>query len=1002
MDDKNKKPVHGRIVLGLRLPESNRQRADRLQAELDALAARHAAALEDARRQIRTLREQRRDLVATRKSAEQAQVRLTRQIEAAERHLRILRERREELLAEKREAADLHRRRLQAQRDVLEQRHARRTAILRDKIARLQQMADAGAANATLVAAIASGDELDVALVRACADLQAPDRRRARAMAQRLRRDPATRDAGLAASAAFYQRDGFPETAAALFARLGEDAAVRLAPAALADNRLTLDRHSGTALITRLLAAADAGRDPVRTAALLEVAARHRLTDLVAAHAGRLLDAEAGAAQLPEATRRQVAWFAALAAPARRAAPDAPPGAIRIGLLDGKSFDRARSARVGDDPFGSLAVLAWIARASEPGFAGSDGLDDLAARLAARIAPDRRLPSPAGPLVLQSIDRAFPSGRELGGPVWVPVVGALDQRPLGGPYDFPFPPEARLLFLSSHLRNPDWLDERAEACLKRCEPIGCRDWTTVLRLADRGIAAFYAGCLEATLDAIEPAAPAAPAPQPSAGGDGSAEEIAAGPAPEMGTAAGDGGESEAATAGPENRVADAEPVADVEPSAEADTPPVGDEDKSLATLLEEALARLDAGRGERRTPVQTLGHMVAARAFGTEVGFEPPHPSDIALDGPGTVAAGAVAAQRALFETVLPGVLALILSGAGEDAVRTAWRDATAGAVEETRRVLAEVPPLPAPSFDPGETARAVRSGARSRGPASEAPGTVRIAFAIDQGLADVLPVALRSVVRTTTRPLQVHVLGRGLGPDYLDRLARLFPHVAITLHDFTAVSYGEDLRLLSHTTPSTLDRLLLPDLLPEVDRIVYLDVDLIVRSDIGALHDIALEGRRLAAKLSSFRAWNSGVRLVTRASVALPPEDGALVRRRLHADGSLRFDTFNAGVMVLNLARMRQDSFATQAIPLVERFGFNDQDALNVYARTEVTRLAADWNLVPAQEVADDPRIVHWAGPVKPWGELYIDYREEFEALRAEVAELERRPDWTGAGEPA
>lgn len=59
------------------------------------------------------------------------------------------------------------------------------------------------------------------------------------------------------------------------------------------------------------------------------------------------------------------------------------------------------------------------------------------------------------------------------------------------------------LFVSFHLNSsaaPFLLDEKSIAYLKKHEPIGCRDKYTVKLLEEKGVKAFFSGCLTLTLD----------------------------------------------------------------------------------------------------------------------------------------------------------------------------------------------------------------------------------------------------------------------------------------------------------------------------------------------------------------------------------------------------------------------------------------------------------------------------------------------------------------------
>jgi len=181
------------------------------------------------------------------------------------------------------------------------------------------------------------------------------------------------------------------------------------------------------------------------------------------------------------------------------------------------------------------------------------------------------------------------------------------------------------------------------------------------------------------------------------------------------------------------------------------------------------------------------------------------------------------------------------------------------------------------------------------------------------------------------------------------------------------------------------MDRLFLPELLPDCDKVVYLDIDILLQADVGELFDIELGDNVVAAKRTRLKTWANLVRPITRGSLHLPPEEAWLMRRRIHGVGKLTTRTFNAGVLVLNLGLMRADRFTAENLYLVEKCWLNDQDVLNVYCRDRVHELDPSWNTVPSQDSELDPRIIHWAGPTKPWKSEHVLFGNRY----AETAEL-------------
>lgn len=171
--------------------------------------------------------------------------------------------------------------------------------------------------------------------------------------------------------------------------------------------------------------------------------------------------------------------------------------------------------------------------------------------------------------------------------------------------------------------------------------------------------------------------------------------------------------------------------------------------------------------------------------------------------------------------------------------------------------------------------------------------------------------------------------------------------------------------------------RLLLPDLLPDYDKVVYVDCDVIVRQDLDALYrSTSLEGCYLAAVFEA------------------PIEKQA---ERFAALGCRPREYFNSGFLVMNLAAMRQEGVVERLLEAskVDYLEFPDQDALNQVCMGRVRALSPLYNgirtfFIPRykpdfvaqygsealwQEVQEKATI-HYTGG-KPWNLFTVKFSE-------------------------
>jgi len=157
----------------------------------------------------------------------------------------------------------------------------------------------------------------------------------------------------------------------------------------------------------------------------------------------------------------------------------------------------------------------------------------------------------------------------------------------------------------------------------------------------------------------------------------------------------------------------------------------------------------------------------------------------------------------------------------------------------------------------------------------------------------------------------------------------------------------------------STYARLLLPEMLPELERLLYLDVDLLVFRDISELWHTPFNGKTAVAVCDS-------------VAPTLAEQCDWLTAD----DPERTLPAFSAGVLLLDLVRWRALNYGTATLSLLREYGsqlrFWDQSLLNYLMRHDKTLLAASWNTQSRfgkrHSATSDACIVHFIGYVKPW----------------------------------
>ncbi len=623
-----------------------------------------------------------------------------------------------------------------------------------------------------------------------------------------------------------------------------------------------------------------------------------------------------------------------------RRPPSIPPGSVPVAVLDYQSPDHVLTSGNLGDYIQTLSLVGNLVRLTDVAFSGDDGLGALATEWQDRVQPELRVPAVGGSVHLVAVDRDFSSARDIPEGTWMVAFGWHMHPLFDLRYDFPYHPNIRPLFISFHVNRLEMLTDEAQAYLRRYGPVGCRDWNTVFLLLSAGIDAFFTGCLTTTVDALFP-------PRETVyRGKG-----AVGVIDRAAKAAGSGARDVRLY----NHQSD---------------------DYRYMSLTDGLRTARDVLSGYQRELDRAVTGRLHAylplTALGVPVEFINGSPGDVRFAGLTGLRPGdeRLTEMRQGIRDLIARTFATVLAGADEGEVYARWRDLTRDRVAEARARFEEPVVDPPTTVDVAAAVETTRAGRRAFGPhaAVDRATVTDVVLCFDQNVTSPAAVLIESMVAHASGPLRLWVLGRGLTNAYQEWLAGAFPSLPITFLPCDQITYGgpggRPKRLPARITISTLDRLILPHMLDDVDRVVYLDVDTLMLDDVCRLASTDLDGRPIAARdstVSEASEWQRAPRRVPEAAAT------ELRRRmgRLHGYGP---KALNAGVLVLDLDRLRRDDFTTTYLPWVERFGLHDQDIMLAYAGPDRGVLDPRWNALPGLEDVQDPGLMHWASFGKPW----------------------------------
>ena len=186
------------------------------------------------------------------------------------------------------------------------------------------------------------------------------------------------------------------------------------------------------------------------------------------------------------------------------------------------------------------------------------------------------------------------------------------------------------------------------------------------------------------------------------------------------------------------------------------------------------------------------------------------------------------------------------------------------------------------------------------------------------------------------------------------------YPHV-----DTSLLEIFKDIRIPSHVSPLTYLRILIPTLLPNLPKVIFLDCDIIVRKSISELYE--------------YNLGNKYYGIV---------EDVANEINSIYLWGKKDKNYYNCGILLINSEQLRKDNYFEKVKEHIllnkDKYKICDQDIINDTFKNDILRLPIKWNFfheyhclkndfTPINQneydkALKDPAIVHFVGQNKPW----------------------------------
>ena len=243
-------------------------------------------------------------------------------------------------------------------------------------------------------------------------------------------------------------------------------------------------------------------------------------------------------------------------------------------------------------------------------------------------------------------------------------------------------------------------------------------------------------------------------------------------------------------------------------------------------------------------------------------------------------------------------------------------------------------------------------------------PGN-HIAITIDDKYLQHACVMLKSLQANAPAAVTVYCIFDQLSLKSRELLSSLFTNSSITIQlieFYNRVLPQLPIKQNDHVSSAAFFRIWLPQILPGLKQVLFLDTDMIINGDISYLFKVQLDAHAVAAV----------------EDLAMPAEK----KTALSMKSSAAY--FNSGVMVMNLEYFRNHQLTEKVAGFISEFPqlceFWDQDAFNAVINGDFYKLPLKYNVQTGfysltnnplvEEALNHPVIIHYTGGgnCKPW----------------------------------
>lgn len=271
----------------------------------------------------------------------------------------------------------------------------------------------------------------------------------------------------------------------------------------------------------------------------------------------------------------------------------------------------------------------------------------------------------------------------------------------------------------------------------------------------------------------------------------------------------------------------------------------------------------------------------------------------------------------------------------------------------------------------------------------------IPVVFSINKEYYKQVAVVIRSILENSTSHFDFFILSIDLS----DRIIKILKDVILNIDCDSTISlidmhqfinenldcYMSKREDYNHISKETFFRFYIPRIFSDYEKILYLDSDILVFDDLKKLFEHNIDNTYAGVIEDPWQKYN---RQTKSHKIKTQPQMSfnEYLNNIIHINEKGVY--FNAGVLLLNLKQMREDNIENQLWTFAQKHSpleYQDQDVLNAVFSQRITIIHQRWNLLKDYETLhsriknkeflsqlttaiDNPAIIHFVGPNKPW----------------------------------